>query len=459
MAELAVFGDYVVTVDRERRIYRNGAVVVEGDRIAFVGKADEARQKFGPFERELGGSGRLVFPGLVNAHDHMFQVLIRTLAVDRPLLEWLRSSVWPMLAEMTADDVRVSSKLGIIENLKSGVTTIIDNHYGGRFYDDVLDTMIESGIRGCVPRGGYEINAHEPLLEDVDTIISDAERLIKKYNGAENGRIMVGIAPMHPCFASDEFLLRAKDLSDRYGVPLHVHTGESMGDQELQKKVHGKTDVTYLRDLGVLGPRYHAVHSVWVSDEEIKMLAEAGAHVIHNPVSNMYVASGIAKIPEMMWAGVNVALGTDGPASNDNHDLITSMKFAALLHKVAKLDASVVTAWDVLEMATINGARALGLERETGSLEVGKRADIMVLNAKRPWIWPVHDPVGSLVYSATIGDVEDVVVDGRVLMEDGRVLAYEEERVMEEAAKVADRLRETFKSKYGARFEYEDLLA
>ncbi|HDM91979.1 MAG TPA: amidohydrolase [Candidatus Korarchaeota archaeon] len=458
MGTLAVYGDYVVTVDENRRIIRDGAVVVQDDRIEFVGKAEEARQKFGPFEVELGGPGRLVFPGLVNGHDHMFQTLIRTLAVDRPLLEWLRSSVWPMLAELKAEDVRVSSKLGIIENLKSGVTTVIDNHYGGRYYDEVLETMIESGIRGCVPRGGYEINAHEPLLEDFDTIISDAERLIKKYHGAENGRIMVGIAPMHPCFASDEFLLKAKELSDKYEVPLHVHTGESLGDQELQKKVHGKTDVEYLHDLGVLGPRYHAVHGVWVSEKEIKMLAEAGAHVIHNPVSNMYIASGIAPIPEMMWAGVNVALGTDGPASNDNQDLITSMKFAALLHKVAKLDASVITAWDVLEMATINGARALSREKEFGSLEVGKKADIMVLNAKKPWIWPVHDPVGSLVYSATIGDVESVVVDGRVLMQDGQILVYDEAAVLEEARKVAERMRETFKSKYGAKFEYEDLL-
>ncbi|RLG46010.1 MAG: N-ethylammeline chlorohydrolase, partial [Thermoproteota archaeon] len=413
MADLVIVADYVVPVVPRHRVIRDGAVVVEDGEIVFVGKREEALSRYRA-DVTLGGEGRIAFPGLVNAHDHMFQTLLRNLAVDMPLLEWLRTSIWPALASFTAEDVRRSTRLGVLENLKSGVTTIVDNHYGGRYYDEVIEEMLKSGIRGCVPRGGYEINAHEPLMEDADEIIRDAERLIRRWNGAGNGRMIVGIAPMHPCFASDEFLLRAKELSDRYGVPLHVHTGESLGDQELQLRVHGKTDVEYLYELGVLGPRYMAVHAVHVSPREVEMLAETGSHVVHNPVSNLYIGNGFAPIPEMLAAGVNVALGTDGPASNNNQDLITSMKVAALIHKGNKGDPTAVRAWDVLEMATINGARSIGMGDRIGSLEAGKRADVMLLNYKKPHIAPLHDPVGALVYCATIEDVDAVVVDGRV---------------------------------------------
>jgi len=451
--EIIIKGGTVVTVDDKRRIIKDGAVVVKNDRIIFVGKRDDALKEY-KADKIIDASKKIIFPGFVNSHTHMFQVLLRNLAVDMDLLDWLKRSIWPMLFSFEESDFYTSSLLGCIENIKSGSTCVIDNHYGGRFYDSAVRAMIETGIRGCVPRGAHEINVIEELHEEPEKILKDTERLIKRWHGAENGRIMIGVAPMHPCFASKELLLKSKDLSDKYNVVYHTHTAESKRDQELNLSLHGKTDVELMKDLGILSPRYHAVHSVWVSDREIEYLAEAGAHVIHNPVSNMYLGSGVAPVPEMLSAGVNVALGTDGPASNNNQNLIESMKFAACLHKVNKLNPAIITAEQILEMATINGARALGLEHEIGSIEAGKKADITILDAEKPHIAPVHDPVASLVYCANCNDVDTVIIDGRVVMENGKINTVDEHTILTKSYEVVQALKIRVQERFGIKFQF-----
>lgn len=452
MADLIVKGGTVVTMDGARRIIRDGAIVISGDRIEFVGSREEAEGKYRA-ERTIDASGKFIFPGFINAHTHMFQVLLRNLAVDMVLLEWLRRVIHPALLAFEEEDVYVGALLGCLENIKSGVTCIVDNHYG-RYFDAVLRAMVEAGVRGCLPRGGYVVNAKEELLEDPDYILRDTERLIREWHGAAGGRIMVGVAPMHPCFATREFLLKAKELSDKYGVVYHTHTGESREDQELNRRFHGQSDVELLQELGILSPRYHAVHGVWVSQREIGYLAEAGAHVIHNPVSNMYMGSGVAPVPEMLAAGVNVALGTDGPASNNCQDIIQTMKFAACLHKVSKLDPAAITARQVLEMATINGAKALGLEDQIGSLEMGKKADITIVDMEKPHIAPVHDPIGSLVYCAHGSDVDTVIIDGRVVMEGGEVKTIDEEDILEKSYEVVEGLKGRVRERSGIEFSF-----
>ena len=446
---MMVYGDFVLSM-KERKIIKNGAVIVEDGEIVFVGKEDEAK-KFLP-EEKIGGKGKIVMPGFVNAHNHLFQAVLRNLAVDMVLLDWLRTSIWPMLSSFNSDEMKKAVRLGILEAIRSGTTTLIDNHYGGRFYDEVADELISSGIRGVLARGGYEINAKEELLEDRSRIISDTERLIKKYRG----KLTVAVAPMHPCFASKELLLMAKDLSERYNVPYHTHTSESKEDQELVKKVHGKTDVELLHELGILGPKYHAVHGVYMSENEIKLMAMSKANLVHNPVSNMYLGSKAAPVPEMLKEGVNIALGTDGPASNNNQDMMTSMKVAALLHKSSKQSPTAISAWDVLEMATINGARALN--GNFGVLDEGKRADIIVLDMRQPNTSPVHDPVGTVVYCATYNNVDSVIVDGKVLMREKKVLVYDEDKVIEEAEKAAFSIVDRARSRYGLKFKFEELM-
>lgn len=439
MHDIIISGGTVVTLDENRRIIKDGAIVVNGNRIEQVGKKNGIAKKF-KADTEIDAEGKFIFPGLINTHDHMFQVMLRNLGVDLPLLEWLKNIIHPAVAKLKKkrDWIHTSALLGCVENIKSGNTYVLDNHYAGRngHYDAVIEAMIKTGIRGCLARGIYEMNAHEDLIESPDEAIPDCERLVKKWHKAADGRIMVCVAPMHPCQASKRLLLEAKDLSDEYGVLYHMHTAESRGDQELNLKMHGKTDVEFLNELGILSPRYISVHSVWLSKKEIGYLAQSGAHVVHNPVSNMYIGDGVAPIPELMDAGVNVSLGTDGAASNNNQDLIQSMKFAACLHKVSKLDPAVITAQDVLEMATINGARALGLEHEIGSIEVGKKADLIIVDMEKPHIAPVHDPIASLVYCANGSDVNTVIIDGKIVMKERKILTVDETEVLKKANEV-----------------------
>lgn len=436
MSDLTLKGGTVVTIDQKRRIIKDGAIAISGNKIEFVGKKEEVEKKF-KSDEILDLKGKIIFPGLINAHDHMFQVMLRNLGVDVNLLEWLKTVIHPAISILkdNKESIHAAALLACLENLKSGNTFVMDNHYGGN-YDAVIEAMIKSGIRGCLARGIYEINVPEIIRESPKVAIPDCERLFRKWHGAEGGRIMVGIAPMHPCHVSKEMLLKAKEFSDKFNAPYHTHTGESKGDQDLNVKIHGKTDVELLKELGILGPRYMSVHSVWVSEADIKNMAKAGVHVVHNPVSNMYLGSGVAKIPEMRKAGINIALGSDGPASNNNQDVIQSMKFAACLHKVSKLDPAIIRAQDVLEMATINGAKALGLENEIGSLEAGKKADIIIVDMEKPHIAPVHDPVASLVYCANGSDVETVIIDGKIVMKNREVLTINEREVLKKANEV-----------------------
>ncbi len=443
--DLVIRADYVVTLAKDRPILKQGAVGIEGDRIAYVGRADELRERG---EIEIDARGMSVFPGLVNAHTHMFQVLMRGLGVDLPLLDWLKSVIWPLSLALTEEDVYWAALLGAIENLKSGATTVIDNHYihtSPRNTDRVLEALRQSGVRGCVVRGYYDRVVPEPFREDIDTVVRESERLIREWHGREEGRLMVGVAPMTPWFCSAESMARAKELSDRYGVPLHIHTAETKAEVEALVKEVGMRHVEYLDHIRLLGPRTHVVHGVWVTKREIQMLAESGTHVVHNPVSNMYLGSGVAPIPQMLRSGVNVALGTDGPASNNNQDTIASLKFAACLHKVSNVDPTAITAWQVLEMATVSGARLLGLERDLGTIEVGKKADLIVVDMRKPHIAPVHDPVSALVYNANGNDVSTVVVDGRVVVQDRRVTTVDERLIVEKATESAMSLVERAK--------------
>ncbi len=444
MIDLILRGGTIVTMDGRRRIIDDGAIVVQGKRIEFVGKREEAESKY-KCEKELDTKGKVIFPGLINAHNHMYQVLARSIGSDLRLLDWLERCIFPFMGFLNEkeEDIYTAELLGCIENIKSGNTYVID--YPSGRSDVPIKAMIETGIKGCFIRRISDVNAPENVLEEPEEVISECEKLAKRWHGAADGRIMVGIGPSHPYNCSKELLIEAKNFSDKFSTIYHTHTCETKEDLRLCVKYHGKTDVELLNELGIIGPRYHAVHSVWVSSAEINYLAKSGAHVIHNPISNMYLGEGIAPVPEMRKVGINVCLGSDGPACNSNQDIIQSMKFAACLHKVNKLDPAIITAQDVLEMATINGAKALGLERDIGSLEVGKKADIIIVDMEKPHIAPVHDPVASLVYCANGSDVETVIIDGEIVMEQRRMKTIDEQKVIRRSNEVSQRLNEKIK--------------
>ncbi|WP_309493197.1 amidohydrolase [Candidatus Hecatella orcuttiae] len=437
---LAIEGGTIITLDKNRPIIKNGLLVVQDGEITFVGEKSEFKESL-DVERRIDASGKFVFPGFINAHNHMFQVFIRSVAVDMELLDWLKLAIWPFTQSLTESDIYVAARLAIIENIKSGITCIVDNQYP-RFYEPVAKAMDETGIRGVLACGYYELNVLDEMKTEPSEALKKCEETLRKWDKAGGGRIRVCPAPMHPCFASDELILKSKELADKYDTYLHIHTAESERDVRMLMERTGKRDVEYLHDLGVLDSRFLAVHSVCVTKREIDLLVASGAQIVHNPISNMYVCDGVAPIPEYIRRGLNVALGTDGSASNGNQDFLSSMKFAALLHKVYHMDPSIIKAQDSLEMATINGAKALSMGDRLGSLQVGKRADITIVDMFKPHTVHVHDPVGSLVYSCTPENVDTVIVDGKILMENRRITFTDEEEELRKADEVAQAVKE-----------------
>lgn len=435
----------IVTMDKKGRVIKDGALLVEDDKIVDVGKAAKVKAKPKP-DKVIDARGKLVMPGLIDAHTHMLGCLVRGLGADMGLLEWLQKHQWPFLANVKEKEARVGGLLGCAEAIKTGSTFVVENYYSARDkkgnIDEIAKAIEKSGIRGLLVRG-YHDNDHltpEVFIEEKEEVLKEYERIIRRWHGASDGRIMAWIGPVNLLFCTLETLACLKGLAEKYGVGFHTHVAESKREVELVEKEFGRGYVEVFNDLGLLGPKFHAVHSVWLSQREMEMLARTKSKVVHNPESNMYLSSGFAPIPELLSAGVDVALGTDGGNCNNNQDMIESMRAAAFLHKVHSLNPTIISAKDVMRMATINGAKALGLEAQLGSLEAGKKADIVIVNLKSPHISPVHDPIPSIVYSANGNDVDTTIVDGKILMEGRRILTLDEDKLVEEAQRVADDL-------------------
>jgi 5-methylthioadenosine/S-adenosylhomocysteine deaminase len=309
--------------------------------------------------------------------------------------------------------------------------------------DKVARAANESGLRVILARGFYDTNAIEPFVEDADTVLRETKRLYKMCLKEYKDRVEVWFGPMTPWTVTPSLFGECKAVADELGIGIHIHVAENEEEVAMISKQYNKTHVEFLDSLGLLSRRFHAVHGVWLTDSDIQILNRAGSHLVYNPVSNMYLASGIAPIVEARKVGVNTALGTDGPASNNNQDMFASMKTGVLLQKVALLDPTCLTAYQMLEMATLGGARALGLEKEIGSIERGKKADLAIIDASAPHIQPLHNPVSALVYCANASDVDTVIANGKVVMKNHAVSSYDEQEVLQAAIESGTRLRES----------------
>jgi 5-methylthioadenosine/S-adenosylhomocysteine deaminase len=394
----------------------------------------------------------IAIPGLINAHTHMFQSFLRGLGDDLELMKWLKEVSYPIIQAISEEDVYIAALLGCIEQIKTGTTYVIDNHYQNsseRAIDKVAQAILETGMKGLIARGmrwrtPRAIKDKYPdflFPYSLSEEISITERLIRKWNKKES-RVKVCPAPLNTRLAGPEMFLEAKKLSEKYNVPIHTHISETQAPLRICIEDYGKTEIELLHEIGVLNHLFHVVHGVWLNDEDINLMAKAKANLIHCPVSNMILASGVAPVPKMLEKGINVALATDGPASNNNQDMISVLKFTALLHKVSTLNPLITPCEQVLEMATINGAKALGLENEIGSIEIGKKADIVLINTKRPHIWPVHRHTSALVYCANGSDVAYTIIDGKVVYEYGNIKTVDEESILEMAKEHAYQLVE-----------------
>jgi 5-methylthioadenosine/S-adenosylhomocysteine deaminase len=427
---LVVTGGIVVTVDGAGRVLSPGAVAIDGRDIVGIDAPDLIAARFDPKE-SIDATGQVVMPGLVNTHTHAPMVLYRGLADDLALMEWLQKYIFPAEARtVTPAFVRAGTRLAALEMIESGTTTYADMYY---FEEEIAAVTKSAGLRGVLGQTIIQF----PVADAKTPIegLARAEAFIEQFAGDE--LIVPAVAP-HSMYTLDARTLKAvRALADRRHVPVLIHLAETADEVKTSRKQHGASPARYLESIGFWGPRTIAAHAVWSSPADIALLARRHVGVSHNPESNMKLASGAAPVVAMQAAGVNVGLGTDGAASNNDLDMFEAMRQAAFLAKLQTMDPRAVSARTAVEMATIGGARALGMDTQIGSLETGKRADLIVVSMGAARQTPMYDPLSHLVYVTRGDDVRTSVVNGRVLMRDRKVLTLSKPDVLAEARALA----------------------
>ena len=412
-----------------------GALAIIDGRIVAVGAKAQV-ESFFEAAKTIDARGGLIMPGLVNAHTHAAMSLFRGLADDLPLKTWHEDYIFPAEKKWVNEDfVYWGTLLAIAEMIRSGTTTFADGYF---FEEEAARAVQQSGMRAFLGKGILDFPT--PDSSSPSETLKRFERLIQAHSGS--ALIHPTLFPHSVYTCSPDLLRQCRGFADRHGVPLTIHLAETKMELEEVLRKYGKRPVNHLKSLGLLSSSLIACHCVWLTEPEMDLLARQGVKVVHNPESNMKLASGVAPIPELLARGVTVALGTDGCASNNNLDIFKEMDSAAKLNKIYRLDPTLMPSNVVLEMATLGGAKVLGLEREIGSLEVGKKADIIILDLHRPHLQPIYNISSHLVYSATGADVRDVIIDGKPVMQDRKLLTIDEETVLRKAqdwkAKISD---------------------
>ncbi|HEX8282748.1 MAG TPA: 5'-deoxyadenosine deaminase [Pyrinomonadaceae bacterium] len=422
-------GGAVVTMDAAETVL-DGDVLVRGGRVEAVGDLSSSTA-----DVEVDARGCAVLPGFVQTHVHLCQTLFRGAADDLQLLDWLKRRVWPMEAAHDAASLRASARLGVAEMIRGGTTCALTMETVSHT-EEVFRVVEESGFRAtvgkCMMDKGDEVPAG--LREETEDSIRESLALLEKWHGRAGGRVRYCFAPRFAVSCTRGLLERVAVVARERGVMIHTHASENRSEIELVERETGMRNVEYLDSLGVSGAHVLLAHCVHLDGREVGLLASKGTHVAHCPSSNMKLGSGVAPVTELLDAGVSVSLGADGAPCNNRLDMFTEMRAAALLQKVSR-GADALPARRVLRMATRDGARALGLEGEVGSLEVGKRADVTVVELGRLHTTPLPDVVSTLVYAAEARDVRDVLIDGRVVLREGRLQTLDEREVVAEASR------------------------
>jgi 5-methylthioadenosine/S-adenosylhomocysteine deaminase len=439
--DLMVTGATIVTMDPERRVIENGLIAVTGDKIVAIGPADIPLYPKGVVAKQtIDAKGKLILPGLINGHTHVPMVLMRGLIDDVTLDDWLRKNIFPAEAHNVKEDyVRWGTRLAAAEMIRGGTTTFADMYY---FEDAIAEETKGAGLRGILGETWIDFPAPDNKTEA--EMAAYSEKFIKKWQG--DPLIHAAVAPHSIYTCSEKTLQDAAAMARKYNVPILIHIAEM--EKELMDSLakNGGTPVQYLERINFLGPDVLGAHCIWVNYTDMKILAEHQVGCVHNPSSNMMLASGVAPVVDERAAGMRVGLGTDGPAgSNNDLDMMEEMDLASKLQKTVRVDPRALGAKGALEMATIEGARALHMEKEIGSLEVGKEADFIVLNLSVPNAVPMYDVYSQVVYALKASEVETVVVGGKTLLRDGKLLTVDEGAAMAKAKeygkKVADSLK------------------
>lgn len=429
MSQILIKNGYVISMNKNREIFKNGSVLIEDDKIKAVGKVEPSLVNA---DAEIyDAQGKIILPGLVNTHVHLSQQLGRGVADDVVLLTWLRERVWPYESSFNYEDSLISSTACCVELIKTGVTTFLEA--GGQYVDAMAEAVEKCGLRACLSKSTMDEGEGLPKAWQKTTQkeLDFQEELFKKYNDTADGRIKIWFGLRTIFNNSDELIKGTKTLADKYNTGIHMHVLEVKEEMDYTRATRGETTVEHMNRLGVLGPNLVAAHTVWLTEREIDLFRLYDVKVSHNPGAAMKVVLGFAKIPEMLEKGIAVSIGTDGAPSNNRMDMMRDMYLTSLIHKGRTLNPKTVSAEQVLEMATINGARCALMEKEIGSLEVGKKADLIILNPDTIHSLPVIDPVANIVYAMSSENVESNMCNGKWLMKNREILFLDEKDLLE----------------------------
>jgi 5-methylthioadenosine/S-adenosylhomocysteine deaminase len=426
--DLAISGGTIVTMDGKYRVIEDGYIAIRGDRIVDLGSRSEIGNKYEAKE-VIDATGRAILPGLINTHTHVPMVMFRGIADDLVLQEWLEKYIFPAEAKnVTRDFCYWGTLAGCLEMIKGGTTTYVDMYY---FEDAIAEATTKAGMRAVLGETLIDFPVADNKTPQEALVYT--EKFVERWKNSP--LIIPAIAPHAPYTVKPENLLAVKAFAEKHNVPIVTHLAETQGEVDDIMKRYGARPIKHLEKLGLLSDRLIAAHVVFADDEEIALLKQRGVGVAHNPQSNMKLACGVARVPEMLKAGVSVGLGTDGAASNNDLNLFEEMDTAAKLHKLYSKNPTVLSARDALEMATIGGARAIHLDKEIGSLEAGKRADLIMVNLQSPHQQPLYNLYSVLVYATKAADVETSIINGKMVMQGGRVLTLDEQEIKGQTVK------------------------
>ncbi|MDU5080333.1 amidohydrolase [uncultured Tissierella sp.] len=405
----------LVPMDGKSELIESTNIYIVDNKIMHIGEIREDLH----VEKIIDGNNKIAMPGLINAHTHIGMSLLRNFADDLPLHDWLTKKIWPTEAKLNADDIYWGSLLSMIEMIQGGTTAFCDMYF---FMDEVGKGLEESGMRGVLTRG---------LIEDDQAQIklNETRELFKNWNSRGNGRIKVMVAPHAPYTCSPDFLKESFKLAKELNTGIHIHLSETKKEVDDSFKLYGKSPIKHVYDLGIFDTHTIAAHCVHVDDNDIEIMREKNVYPVNNPGSNLKLASGFAPVDKMLNRGISVALGTDGSSSNNNLNMFEEINLAAIINKAVNLDAVSVPAISALEMATINGAKALNWDKEIGSIELGKKADLILIDIDKPHLYPHHNIISSLAYSVQASDVDTVIVDGKIIMEKREIKTLDVEKI------------------------------
>jgi len=426
-ADILIFNAHILTINDKMESFRQGYIIIKDSNIIDIGSMDKFHTNYNnkiDVKEEIDAKGDLVFPGFVNAHGHFAMTLFRGIADDLPLMKWLKEYIWPIEAKLQKQDCYVGTQLAAIEMIQGGTTTACDMYFNE---DQSLKALEEIGFRGVLGHGMIDFGNEKKGKQE----ISEAKKFIELVKSAKLCSAIVSPHATNTC--SDELLIEAKKLAEENKLPLQIHLAETMDEVDEVKKKKNCSPTKHLNNIGFLYENLVAGHCVWLNAEDIKLLKENNVKISHNPSSNLKLGSGIFNYQDLAKSEITIALGTDGASSNNNLSMIEELRLASLLHKGVNTNPEILPASEAIKMATINGAKALGLENEIGSLEIGKKADLVILNTKMSNVWPPHDPYSLIAYCANDSNVKTTIINGQIVLKDRQLMTIDSGEVLSSA--------------------------